>query len=342
MRTQPLPVIVLLATFTPSLTLAQRQPPPNCHTLESSSNFVGPDETIVDGVVCKVVKTQPDKTQIVAQHSTPAAAPASSASSSGHNQPASVPSSSITNTRIIEMSKLGLDDEIIIAKIKNGSCEFQLEDPDLVQLKKSGVSPKVIAAMLDSSVRPTSQVTTSRSDVPSPVSAESGVGTRSESGPSDPGMYLTAANGFTKILGQIVDFKRSGSMLASDLTLHIKTTKENVQLLGPHAQTVASSSPEFYFIPAKQEADAGVNAGDLILVRLEEKKERRQFEIGAQGAWRASKGISLTHQVQLTRSEARAGVYKIAPAVGLEKGEYGLYLSRGEGMAPYIYDFSVQ
>jgi hypothetical protein len=83
-------------------------------------------------------------------------------------------------------------------------------------------------------------------------------------------------------------------------------------------------------------------AGDLILVRLEEKKERRQFEVAAAGAWRKSEGISLTHQVQLTRSEVRPGVYKIGPAAGLSKGEYGLYLKRGQDTAPYMYDFSVE
>ena len=64
------------------------------------------------------------------------------------NQPTAGQGSGITDARIIEMSKLGLDDDIIIAKIKNGSCEFQLGDTDLVDLKKDGVSPKVIAAML--------------------------------------------------------------------------------------------------------------------------------------------------------------------------------------------------
>ena len=159
---------------------------------------------------------------------------------------------------------------------------------------------------------------------------------------ADPGMYVETAGGFTKIIGQIAEFKRSGSALVSHATLGIKSQKENIQLLGPHAQTVVSSQPVFYFIPAKQEADAGVNAGDLILVLLEEKTARRQFEIAAHGAWRSSAGISLTHQVQILRSEVKPSVYKIAPATALTKGEYALYLSRGEGMAPYVYDFSVQ
>ena len=159
---------------------------------------------------------------------------------------------------------------------------------------------------------------------------------------TDPGMYVEASGGLTKIIGQIAEFKRSGSSFVSHATVGIKSQKENIQLLGPHAQTVVSSQPVFYFIPAKQEADAGVNAGDLILVRLEEKTERRQFEIATHGAWRSSAGISLTHQVQISRSEVKTGVYKITPAMALSKGEYALYLSRGEGMAPYVYDFGTQ
>ena len=160
--------------------------------------------------------------------------------------------------------------------------------------------------------------------------------------PTDPGMYFEAADGLTKIIGQIAEFKRSGSALVAHATVGIKSLKSNIQLLGPHAETVISSRPVFFFVPAKQEADAGVNAGDLILIRLEEKPERRQFEIGAVGLWRASSGISLTHQIQILRSEVKTNIYKVVPATALSRGEYALYLSRGEGMAPYVYDFSVQ
>jgi hypothetical protein len=62
----------------------------------------------------------------------------------------SAPSSAkITNARVVEMAKLGLDDDIIIARIKHGACDFQLSDNDLLDLKKAGVSSKVVAAMLD-------------------------------------------------------------------------------------------------------------------------------------------------------------------------------------------------
>jgi hypothetical protein len=193
--------------------------------------------------------------------------------------------------------------------------------------------PKPIQKM---AYTPTPATAVSTAPIPKPVE------TSPATIPTEAGMYLVTQNGNTKILGQIVDFERSGSLLASKVTLGVKSHKANAQLLGAHSQTASAGTPQFYFIPAKQEADAGVNAGDLIMIRLEEKGDRRQFEVGAEGDWRASKGISLTHQIQLNRSEVKAGVYKIAPAVELSRGEYGLYLARGEGLAPYIYDFSIQ
>lgn len=79
------------------------------------------------------------------QNPTPAAVvsgppPATTSSASGK----------ITNARVVEMTKMGLDDDVIVARIKHGVCDFQLSDPDLLALKTQGVSSKVVAAMLDS------------------------------------------------------------------------------------------------------------------------------------------------------------------------------------------------
>jgi hypothetical protein len=255
---------------------------------------------------------------------------------------------------VIKLSKAGLSDDLIIQQIKKKGQRFDLSTDQLLQLKAAHVSERVIQVMIDptkdTALSPAEKAgaaapehagennrpfptTTEGKRAPTNSQAQLGV-------PSDPGMYVATANGCTKILGQIVTFKRTGSRLVSGVTVGIKTAKENVQLLGPHSQTVTDGKPVFYFIPAKQEGDAGVNSGDLVLIRLEEKKERRQFEVGAQGLWRASSGISITHQLQLLSSEEKQGVYKITPAVTLAKGEYALYLTRGEGMSPYVYDFS--
>src|ERR1700757_4095374 len=136
MKFRLLSFFVAFAALTPSPTFSQNAHFTNCHTPESSGNFVGPDETIVNGMICKVVRAQATQ-----QPGTPA--------QNGQSLTATVQSSEITNARVVEMSKLGLDDEIIIARIKHNTCHFQLGDADLVELKKAGVSPKIIAAMLE-------------------------------------------------------------------------------------------------------------------------------------------------------------------------------------------------
>jgi hypothetical protein len=137
--------------------------------------------------------------------------------------------------------------------------------------------------------------------------------------PSDPGMYVVTAIGTTKIVGQIVTFTRTGSILVSGLTVGIKARKTNIQMLGAHAQAVTDAAPVFYFIPAKQEAESGVNAGDLILVHLEQKSKRRQFEVGAQALLRASAGITVTHQVQLFDLKKELEFTKSCPPVHSRK-----------------------
>jgi hypothetical protein len=163
MQLQPLPLVIVFAALTPSLTLSQNPQVTNCHTPEAAGNFIGSDETIVNGMVCKITKAQPAQQPIVAQHSS-AAVPA--LTPNAKDQPTAGHGSTLTNSRVIEMSKLGLDDDIVIATIKNGSCEFQLGDSDLVELKKAGVLPKVVAAMLDASVLTSPRVTINSNEVP--------------------------------------------------------------------------------------------------------------------------------------------------------------------------------
>src|ERR1700684_4485836 len=87
--------------------------------------------------------------------------------------------------------------------------------------------------------------------------------------PTEHGMFVENSGQLRKLIGQIAGFKRSGSHAVNDLTLGLKAKKVNIQLLGSTAQAVVPAQPVFYFVPAKQEQAVGMNAGDLILIRLE-------------------------------------------------------------------------
>jgi hypothetical protein len=199
-----------------------------CHTLESAGNFLGPDETIVDGKACKTVKASQ---QMLASSQPPRASATPRPGSSDAD---------ITNSRIIEMTTLGLDDDIIIAKIKNGKCQFQLGDTDLVDLKKAGVSSKVVASMLDASALTTPLVTVDKMEVS------------------------------LHTLGQA----KVGGRLGHGLTAGIKSVKEKAYLDGPHSSVSVSGTPTIEIDLPK-----GDTIDNYILVELDGKGDRRELEV---------------------------------------------------------------
>ena len=146
----------------------------------------------------------------------------------------------ITNDRVIQMVKTGLDDDVIIAKIKTGHPKFSLTDNDLMALKNSGVSGKVIAAMLEASV-------------------------------------LTSA--VVKIDGKPVELHtlgqaKIGSRLSSASSLGIKKVKEKAYLPGRHASVIASPNPKIEVeLPPNDTID------NYIVVRMDEKGDRRELEV---------------------------------------------------------------
>ncbi len=300
MKLQPLPLVVVFAALTPSLTFSQNPQLTNCHTPESAGNFVGSDETIVNGMVCKIVKPQSAQQQLAANQ------PAATAPG-GRNQPTSREGSGITNARVIEMSKLGLDDDIVIAKIKNGNCEFQLGDTDLVDLKKAGVSPKVIAAMLDASALTSPRVMINKNEVPIHTMGQAKVGGR----------------------------------IGHDLTVGIKSVKEKAYLDGPHSTIVASSNPVIEIDLPK-----GDTIDNYILVQMDGKGDRRELEVEARGGIVGGKNGIRAEAIHKTYATPLGGNRFQLGTDTLKKGEYIVYVVGSpdsvKGIYGKGYDFTVQ
>ncbi len=161
--------------------------------------------------------------------------------------------------------------------------------------------------------------------------------------PTESGLYVLRDGGkVERIEGRVTSFERTGSRLASTVTAGIHTAKTNAQISGERARVKVTSTPVFYYRVASGAEAAGGSVGDLVLTRMTVKHGRRQFEIAAQGLGRASKGISLRHQVDFDAREVEPGVYKLVPVNDLEAGEYGFYLFRGQGMHGFVHDFGVE
>ena len=193
----------------------------------------------------------------------------------------------LTNARVVEMTKLGLDDDIIIAKIKGGVPKFQLGDTDLMDLKKAGVSPKVVAAMLDASAITTTRVVIDKKVVE---------------------MHT---------LGQA----KVGGRLGSALTYGIKSVKQKAYLQGAHASVIVSPTPTI-----ELELPKGDTIDNYMVVQLDGKNDRRELEVGSVGGIVGAKTGIRAEAIKKTSATPLGGnKFKLAIDGPLKAGEYIVY-----------------
>jgi hypothetical protein len=80
------------------------------------------------------------------EHALAAPAPAAVAA---HGSAAAASGPRLTNDDVVALRRAGFGDDVIVAKIRASTVAFHLDATDLVGLKSSGISDKVIATMLD-------------------------------------------------------------------------------------------------------------------------------------------------------------------------------------------------
>lgn len=59
----------------------------------------------------------------------------------------------LTNADVLKLKEAGMGDELIIEKVKTAPGNYRLDPDDLVQLKNSGLSDQIVAAMMEASRR---------------------------------------------------------------------------------------------------------------------------------------------------------------------------------------------
>lgn len=216
--------------------------------------------------------------------------------------------SDVDNARIVEMTRKGLGDDVIIARIKASATKFELSDDDLAGLKKAGVSDAVVAAMIQST-------------------------------------QLTSAK--VKIDGNPVEVRtigeqKVGGRLGHVVTVGIKSVKNKAYLQGQHASVIASRKPVI-----ELELPGNDNIDNYIVVEMDDKGDRREIEMGSVGGTVGEKvGIRADKIVRVSATPMGGRRFKIVPVKDLKKGEYILY-SVGSADFPHgVYgqgfDFTVQ
>jgi len=274
---------------------------------------------------------------------------------------------------IQEMVKSGLSEDLVIASLRKERHAFNLTGPEMIQLKKAGLTDNLIKVMLDPTAPTTLAagapvvnglpgVTVPRASGATPDAGVSdaaiAANLNNPDAPHDSGIYLyTTKSGGQKEMIALERAATQGTktgMLKHMVTYGIAKGKSRAILPGPRAgiRTV-DPRPEFYFYFEDKSAALGKSHGfgaqtvsnpnQFALVKLDVKKDSRETVVGTVGLASTSTGTDSKSTIAVRTERLRPGVYRVIPTVNLEPGEYCFISSSAAGAAASadIFDFSV-
>ncbi|WP_296674944.1 hypothetical protein [Novosphingobium sp.] len=260
----------------------------------------------------------------------------------------------MSNSSVVELLKVGLGDEAVIAKIKGSDASYDTSTGALIALKGQGVSSAVIAAMIEAANRKAVAASEALSvDSPDPaVPHASGVYMLANwlSQPRMIGIDATTSNQ-----------TKTGGFLGYALTGGLASMSFKAVVPGNSAKAVTGSPrPTFYFYfdQANRGGSSAVfNAGavtspqEFSLVKFTVKDDRREAKVGKFNIGGAKAGVMDKDRIPFSATQLRPGVYEIRPDAALLAGQYGfmVQVTTGGGagmsgmgaMSSKIFDFAI-
>jgi hypothetical protein len=226
----------------------------------------------------------------------------------------------ITNKDVIDMVGLGLSDDIIITKIRSaaagGTLQFDTSVDSLKELKAAKVSDEVIKVMIN----------------PAPAAAQVVVAATPISNdptlpPPEVGVYWKNSNAFVLLEGQAISQAKVGGKAGSMFTYGMRNEHWDAYLNGPQSKNIINDrQPVFYlYVPD------GASSSDFVLIILEKKGNRREFQIGSFGGITGGKsGVKRDKEVSFTAEHAGIRTYKIKLDAAMKPGEYAFFMGTGQ------------
>jgi hypothetical protein len=226
----------------------------------------------------------------------------------------------LTNDDVVQMVKGGFDESTTISAIEAADTNFDTSVQALLALKAAGVSEKTITAMLAATKK---KAESAKGAAPaSAAPAATPAATPNPDVPDDAGVYLKLKGSLAEVYAEIVDWK-SGGVGKSMLTGGFTKGHVNAVVNGPKSKLQIGEPMEFVFKCAE-----GVTPSEYMLLKLDEKGDRREFRAVTGGVYHSSGG-SEKNAVKFDFQKIAPRTYKIV-LTGLKKGEYG-FLPPGGG-----------
>lgn len=222
----------------------------------------------------------------------------------------------LTNGDVVKLSKLGLGDEAVVAKVRQAKeVDFLLETDDLAKLKAAGVSSKVIAAMLDRTAGSTVSVV------------------------STPGGSVAVSTGPPATVNLILDGKAIPltSTLGDPSSTYVYVTMLFwMNFPGLHATVRTTEKMPVVKISADRDPRSRYH---VVRLDVNDKGNDRSLKMGRSGAFSFRSGTTPDSDwtFAFDSVEEKRGVWRVSLKKPLPPGEYGVYAVETHE----LYDFGV-
>jgi hypothetical protein len=229
----------------------------------------------------------------------------------------------LTNQDIIDLVALGLSDDVIITKIHSASkpddLAFDTGTAGLKALKAGKVSDAVLKVMINPAPVASAAITA--------VPGTAAVANDPNLPPQEVGVYWKDAFTFMRVEGEIVSQAKVGGRAGSYFTYGIRSQHWDAYVNGPTSKNrVKERRPLFFFY-----VPDGASAADFILLKLEKKGNRREFQIGSFGGVTGGKaGVKRDKEVLFKAEHVAIRTYRITLDQDLKPGEYAFFMGTGQ------------
>jgi len=229
----------------------------------------------------------------------------------------------LTNDSVVQMIKAGLPESVVIAKIRSTATKFDLKTESLVNLKKAGVSDKVLEAMM----APGSPATGTQAAAPAAAPPAAATGSLRD---RDVIYHL--------IGGKYVEMFATSANLETNMAFF--QSKSEVVLEGRKSKyRISDKQPVFL-------STWGPTDAPLVKLKPGDSNDDRNLKISS-GAFMPfggtqKMGVRNEDKIAINIERDARGFYKVTPAAPLPPGEYGFILASGFGAGVgKIFDFGV-
>lgn len=253
-----------------------------------------------------------------------------------------------TNQDVITMVQLGLSDEVVITKIRSmtatgaGSVGFDTSTEGLRALKAANVPDSVIKVMINPTPPPATIVTAA-----TPITVDPNLP------PPEVGVYWKNGVNFVLIQGQAMTNAKVGGKAGSFFTDGLRNQHWDAYVEGPKSKNVVPERRATFYIYVPD----GTDSSDYVLLSLNKKDDRREFQVGSFGGITGGKsGVKRDKEVPFKSEHVGLRTYRITLDADLKPGEYAFFMGTGQsasmsgarggnrsgGVASgRIYDFSI-